>query len=240
MQPLDRARWGGSVAAKMLRAFLLSVRQLGDPAIFRVLAGSIGLTLLIFLALGLGLWFGVRVLAEPLGAAGSGLAALAALLGTIGAIWLLFRAVAIAVIGIFADAVVQAVEARHYPKALTQARNVPFGRSVAMGLGSAGRAILVNLAMSPVYLALLLTGVGTAIAFFVVNGWLLGRDLGDMVAARHMSPSAIRDWRAATRWRRLLLGLAGTGLLVVPFVNLIAPVLGAAMATHMFHGKTMA
>jgi len=104
-----------------------------------------------------------------------------------------------------------------------------------MGLGSAARFLLVNLVMTPVYFALLVTGVGTAAAFFVVNAWLLGRDLSDMVASRHLSRTAMRDWRTANGARRFVLGLAGTGLFVVPVVNLLAPVLGAAMATHLFH-----
>jgi uncharacterized protein involved in cysteine biosynthesis len=106
-----------------------------------------------------------------------------------------------------------------------------------MGAGSAARALLVNLVLMPVYVVLLVTGVGTAILFFLVNGWLLGRDLGDMVAARHVDRKAMRAWRATTGIGRYLLGLAGTALLVVPVVNLIAPVLAAAMATHWYHGR---
>ena len=134
-----------------------------------------------------------------------------------------------------ADGVVAAVEARHYPAALSSARAVPLHRSMRMGLGSAARFLLVNLVMTPVYLALLVTGVGTAAAFFVVNARLLGRDLTDMVASRHLPGAAMRDWRTANTGGRFLLGLAGTGLFVVPVVNLLAPVLGAAMATHLFH-----
>jgi len=104
-----------------------------------------------------------------------------------------------------------------------------------MGLRSAGRVVLVNLVMLPVYLLLLATGIGTAAAFFVVNGWLLGRDLGDMVAARHLDRAGTDQWRRATAPRRFLLGLGNTALFVVPVVNLLAPVLGAAMATHLFH-----
>ena len=36
---------------------------------------------------------------------------------------------------------------------------------------------------------------------------------------------------------RALLGAASTALFLVPVVNLLAPVLGAAMATHLFHRR---
>ena len=188
-----------------------------------------------------GLWFGMHAVADWLSAwlggwSGSeAFADIATILLVILAHWLMFRAIAVAVIGVFADEVVAAVERKHYPGAHAGARDVPFARSVAMGLGSVLRLIAVNLLLSPLYLMLLVTGLGTAVAFFLVNSWLLGRDLGDMVAARHMPRSDLRGWRRRTGISRFALGAVGTGLLLVPILNLIAPVLGAAMATHAFH-----
>lgn len=104
-----------------------------------------------------------------------------------------------------------------------------------MALASAGRFIAVNLMLAPLYLVLLATGIGTAALFLAANAWLLGRDLGDMVSARHLPPEAMRDWRQATAARRFLLGLAVTILFLVPFANILAPVIGAALATHVYH-----
>ena len=220
----------------IVRAFLLSLGQLGDPPVLRVLAQSLALTLAIFVLLGAGLWWSIDAALTDWAWHGA-MAGLAAGVGIVLAVWFLFRAVAILVVGLFADTIVAAVERRHYPDALRTARPVPFARGLATGLGSAGRFLAVNLLLSPLYLALLVTGVGTAVAFFLVNAWLLGRDLGDMVAARHLPSSAMRDWRKATAGRRYVLGLAGTGLFVVPLLNILAPVLGAAMATHLFHAQ---
>jgi CysZ protein len=224
--------------AAMIRAFFLSLGQVGDPKIAGVFLKSLALTLLILVVLGVGMWFGAESLAARyVDGDMTTLAGAAAVLVALALSWLLFRTVAIAVMDIFADDVVVAVERKHYPAALDTARNIPFARALGMGLGAAGRAILVNLLMSPIYLTLLFTGVGTPIAFILVNGWLLGRDLGDMVAARHLSHEAMRGWRATTRGPRFVLGLVVAGLFVVPIVNLLAPILGAAMATHLFHEK---
>lgn len=222
----------------MIHAFLASIAQLGDRAIVAVFLQSLLLTVLIFAGLGLGLWLGAEWIAHHWFAAwqwSESLAAVAALLLAIGSAWLLFRAVAIATIGLFADRVVRAVEARHYPEALARGRDVPFLRALGMGLASVGRLIGINLLLSPLYLVLAFTGVGTAIAFFLVNAWLLGRDLGDMVAARHLGRAELASWRRGTRADRFVLGAIGTGLLLVPFVNLVASVLAAAMATHLYH-----
>jgi CysZ protein len=239
--PRNRALTGATIVPtlhNMIRALFLSLGQLGDPRIAGVFLKSLAVTVLLLIGLGVGLWFGAEsVAARYISGDMTTLAGAAAVLAALALGWLLFRTVAIAVMDIFADDVVVAVERKHYPQVLDTARNIALARSLAMGLGAAGRAILVNLLMSPIYLTLLITGVGTPIAFILVNGWLLGRDLGDMVAARHMPHEAMRGWRATTRGPRFLLGLAVAGLFVVPIANLLAPVLGAAMATHLFHGR---
>ena len=88
-----------------------------------------------------------------------------------------------------------------------------------------------NLLAAPFYLLLLVTGVGTLVLVLLVNMLVLGRDLEAMVLARHpgMAPLSARD--------RNLLGLVASALFVIPVVNLLAPVLGAAMAVHLLHGR---
>lgn len=201
-----------------------------------IFAKSLAITLVVFAGLGVGLYFGLGALTEWLfGPQPSGLVATLAFAMGLALFWLTFRAVAVAVIGLFADDVVAAVEGRSYPRALASARRVPFTRSLLMGARSVGRLIGFNLLAIPLYLGAAATGVGLPIAFFAVNGWLLGRDLGDMVAVRHLDPSQLKDWRARTRVQRFLAGLAASGLFVVPGLNLVAPVLGAAAMTHLFH-----
>ena len=223
----------------MLRAFLLSLGQLGDPRFAGVFLKSLAATLALLGLFGAGLWYGAQRGAAALGWNPSlgGLVGTVAVVGAFGLGWLLFRAVAVGVMGMFADEVVVAVERKHYPAALATGRDVPLGRGVILGARSAARAILLNLALAPVYLMLLVTGVGTALLFFLANGWLLGHDLGEMVAARHMDDATIGDWRKTGAVDRFALGVAGTALFMVPILNLFAPILGAAMATHLFHER---
>ena len=110
----------------------------------------------------------------------------------------------------------------------------PAGRPVP---GSAAEQIVRTARERPGEVVLLATGVGLPIAFFALNGWLLGRDLGDMVAARHMTNAELVAWRTDSRWTRLGAGLASAGLFAIPVVNLIAPVVGAAAMTHLFHQR---
>ncbi|MES2097209.1 MAG: EI24 domain-containing protein [Pseudomonadota bacterium] len=225
----------------MIRAFVLSLGEFGDPTITRIFLKSIALTLLIVVAIGAAMWFGTNwLIADWLhwGENVAGLAVIAEFALAFVFAWVLFRAVAIAVIGLFGDEIVIAVERRRYPEALATARHISFAQSLRMGLASAGRALVLNVVLIPAYILLLLTGIGTPILFFVANGWLLGRDLGEMVAVRHVAENDLKEWRASTRIERFGMGLIVSGLLSVPGINLFAPILGAAMAAHLFHGRT--
>ncbi len=221
-----------SLPTALARAFA----QLSDPAILRVLAKSILLTLALICVLGFGAWY---LLAGLLGrwelSYGPELGALVAILVTVIGGWLLFRLVALAVLQFFADEVVQAVEARHYPAARASARSLDWHQELRNSARSTLRAVLANLVAAPFALALLVTGIGTPVLFWAVNGWLLGRELQDMVWLRHRST----DDDAAPMGALLRFALGGTvaALLIVPFINLLAPVIGAAAATHLVHGR---
>jgi CysZ protein len=216
-------------------AFARALGQLGDRRVLVVLGKSVGATLAIFALLGIALWQGMRRLIEHYAA---GYGELGGLLGVFIAViggWLLFRVVALFVLQFFADEVVLAVETQHYPAAAATARKLSFAEDARNATGGLARAVVVNLIALPVGLVLLVTGVGTAILFWAVNAWLLGRELQDMVWLRHRStPDAAPPLGGLTRFA---LGGIVAAMLIVPFLNLLAPVLGAAAATHLVHGR---
>lgn len=217
-------------------AFALAFGQLGDRAILAVLARSVAITLAVFVILGIAAWYGFAALLAHYGVAGEGsLSALAAILVTIIGGWLLFRLVALAVVQFFADEVVEAVEARYYPSALASRRDLPFTQDLKASLRGLIRALIVNLIALPVALILLVTGVGTAVLFWAVNAWLLGRELTEMVWLRHRTPEE-RGLPLAGLTRFALGGIVAA-MLLIPFVNLLAPVVGAAATAHLIHSR---
>lgn len=221
----------------MLEAFQLALAQLRDPKIIRLLGKVFFATLGLMAILGIGLfylliWLFSRYLPEDGGFAA---AATAAVLSILAAIFL-FRVIAIFVINIFSDEVVDAVENKYYTARAEQAKAPSYALGLRMGLASAGRALGYNLIASPIYVGLIITGIGTAIAFLAVNAILIGRDLQDMVASRHvLNFRDIENGWQLPKVDRFILGLITTLLLAVPFVNFLAPIVGAAMATHLVH-----
>ena len=95
--------------------------------------------------------------------------------------------------------------------------------------------MLANLIALPFAIALMFTGIGPALLFLLVNAVLLGRELQDMVWLRHRTGR--KDASPLARGQRVLLGGAVAGLMMVPFVNFIAPLLGAASAAHLVHRR---
>jgi CysZ protein len=212
-------------------AALRALPVIFHPAALRLFGKSLALTLLIFAMAGLGLWTAVHAVRVYFGWGGGGMAeAAATTLGVAALAWLLFRTIAMAVMNIFADDIIIAVERDSYPAAAANARSLGVGPSLRFALASAARTIGWNLVALPAYLVLLVTGVGTIGLFLALNAYLLGRDLADMVEPRHPALPSI------PRIRRWLMGLVSTLLFLLPFINLLAPIWSAAMAVHMLHG----
>ena len=229
------ARGGVSHRRRMTRAvhaFLLALRDLPSPRALRLLLQSLALTLLLLIVAGGALFAAARwalVHWQWLGAAERDMAGVLIVLAIVAGSWLLFRAVAIVVVGMFADAIVADVEGRHYPAAAARAVDVGWRQNIALAIASLARLIAGNLLALPIYVLLLVTGVGTPIFALLVNALLLGRDLEAMVLARH--PDRPRLDRSA-RWS---LGLLSAASFVVPVANLLAPIVSAAMAVHLLH-----
>ncbi len=222
----------------MIQAIIMAFQSLADRRVQRLLVRVILLTLLAFLILGFALWwlmglgigwFGldrIGVSADNASVFGAFLAAATTIFSTL----LLFRIVAVAITWVFADDIIDAVEDRHYPQHAMTGKRPGLVNGAGMALRSIARVIGYNLLALPVYVLLLFTGIGTAIAFLLVNALLLGRDLEDMLVARHGKKHG-----TMRKLPRLLLGLTGTVGMMVPFFNLIVPVLATATAVHMAH-----
>jgi CysZ protein len=222
----------------MIQAIIMAFQSLADRRVQRLLIRVILLTLLAFLILGFALWWVmdaalIWIGLDRIGFGADNASVFGAFLAvafTIFSTLLLFRIVAVAITWIFADDIIDAVEDRHYPKHAMTGKRPGLASGAAMALRSVARVIGYNLLALPVYLLLLFTGIGTAIAFLLVNALLLGRDLEDMLVARHGN-----EHGAMRKLPRLLLGLTGTVGMMVPFFNLIVPVLATAAAVHMAH-----
>ncbi len=216
----------------MIQALMLSFQSLSDRRVALVMVKVVVLTLVALIVSGIGLWSALQALFAWLNVKDTGFwsgllsAAIVALSGI-----LLFRVVAIAITWVFADDIIDAVEDRHYPSHAAFGKRPSLGAGLQMAMKSVARVVGYNLLALPVYLLLLFTGAGTAIAFLLINALLLGKDMEDMLVARHGAKGVMN------KLSRVMLGLFGTAGMMVPLVNLFVPVLATAMAVHLVHSE---
>lgn len=211
----------------MFSAISKTLGQMNDPAIRRVIGKTLGLAILGYIGFVVLIYLLVGWLSGLSGWL-EGLAQFGGVFAAIVIAWFIFPAVAAAIAGIFADEVIDAVEAKHYP-ALPPAHPVPVLSAVADGLKLAAIALLVNVAALP----LLVIPPVYVLFTWIVNGWLLGREYFEMVAFRRMDRAAAHELRRRHNRTFTTAGVMIAVCLTIPFVNLVAPVLGAAFMVHV-------
>lgn len=215
----------------MIRELARAVGQLPDPAFTRVLLISALGTLALFAALlgGFG-WLLAHVSLFGIGWVDTGID----LLGGVAALvlaWLMFPAVMVAVSSTMLDGIVDAVERRHYPY-LPPPQPIPLWRSLLEGLKFLGLVVLINLLALPLYFV----PVVNLFAWFLVNGYLIGREYFELVAARRLTPAGVRYLRGERRVGLFAAGVIIAFLSSLPLVNLLVPVLAAAFMAHLVEG----
>lgn len=215
----------------MLQSIAMTLGQLGDPRLRGVLITSILTTLALIVALSAAVGAGVDAL-EATGVAWlDGVLGWVGALGTVVLALLFFPGMVQLVSGLFADRVAAAVEARHYPGA-GPGRSQPLTEVVGEALRFALVSVGLNLLVLPFYL--LLPGLNLLL-FYGLNGYLLGREYAEMVAARRLDPAGIRAFRQRNQGALFLGGVAIAVLATIPLVNLATPVLATAFALHEHH-----
>lgn len=213
----------------MLHAFVRAFEQMFDRRILGVVAICTLLSLSSFVVLWWLLhWLLTSVLVDagPWQTVLDWLGTLAALV----AAWFLFPVATSAFVGLFLDRVARIVEAKHYPH-LPRATGLPWHQSLLGALQFFGLTLLANALLLLLWIVPI-TYPAYPVGFFVVNGLLLGREYYDLVAQRRLDLAAARSLRRHHETELLLTGAGITLLLVVPFVNVIAPVFATAAMVH--------
>lgn len=150
--------------------------------------------------------------------------------------WFLFPVAITGIGSFFLDGVAAAVEERSYP-GLPPARDVALAEEIWSGVRFTGFALLLNIVLLPVYIALLFFPPFYGIVFYGVNGYLVGREYYELVALRRLPPQRVRQTWRMRRTRLVLAGAAMAFLLTVPVLNLVAPILATAAMVHLFHDR---
>lgn len=223
----------------ILAAARAAASQLFSAEFRAVFVKTLGLTLLALAAL----WFGLKEMFEwlawpwidsllPAMPSWTGwIGFVAAILAGIGlaiGLALLIGPVTAMIAGLFLDEIADTVERTDYPSD-PPGRPVPAFAAFVMALKFFGVVILGNLLA---LLLLLIPGVNIG-AFFIVNGYLLGREFFEFAAMRFRSEADAKALRRRHAGTVFLAGLVVAAFLAVPLLNLLTPLFAAAMMVHL-------
>lgn len=139
--------------------------------------------------------------------------------------------VASAITSLFLDDVADAVEAEHYP-ALPPVPRVTLAEGLRETVGFLVLLIGANMLALVVYAFLPFMA---PLIFYALNGFLLGREYFQIAAMRRLGRRGAADLRKRHMGQIWLAGCVMAVPLSIPLVNLLVPVLGAAVFTHTFH-----
>lgn len=225
----------------LLSSARLALGDLFSPPFRAALWKTLGLTALVLVAL----WFTVRFLFETVAipffaqfapdmpawvdnaGAFAGVAASIALAFLLA---FLIAPVSAVIAGLFLDDVAEVAEREHYP-GQPVGEALPTLRSIVLSLKFFGVVILGNL----LAFALLWVPIVNLAAFFVVNGYLLGREYFEFAALRYREEADAKALRSRYGGRVMAAGLIIAAFLAVPILNLLTPLFAAAFMVHLHH-----
>ena len=147
--------------------------------------------------------------------------------GAFSALLFTFVPAAALAVSFFIDPVADAVEAKYYPDALPQ-RPRPLSADLWIAAKTAGLALLINIPLIPFYF--LFPPLPA-----MVNGYLLGREYFTMAGLRQMPSTDMKKLRRRASFSIWIAGALFAFMVTVPILNLLAPVFGAGLMTHVFN-----
>jgi len=213
----------------MFKAFFNAINDVTSPEFRSVLWKSIGLTIVLFIAILVGIetllsfvtlvpwpWLQTTI------ALGTGLGLLAAFFFLVGPVIAMFA-------GLFLDNIAAKVEARHYPND-TRGKPLPMIPAFFFGLKFASLALLVNLIVLPL---VFFAGFGIVL-LLVANAYLISREYFEMAATRFMSPKAASTLRQKNGRMLFVAGLIPAFISLIPIVNFIVPLFATSYFVHIF------
>ncbi|WP_346907004.1 sulfate transporter family protein [uncultured Roseibium sp.] len=131
--------------------------------------------------------------------------------------------------GLFQDEIADIVETQDYA-ADPPGKAMALIPSILLAIKFTGVVILGNIFA---LLLLLVPGINL-VAFFVVNGYLLGREFFEFAATRFMPVEDAKRLRKAKSGTVFMGGLVIAGVLAVPILNLITPIFATIFMMHVF------
>jgi uncharacterized protein involved in cysteine biosynthesis len=146
--------------------------------------------------------------------------------------WFLFPSIVTLIITFFLEKVITAVEKKYYPN-LPETRRQSFVEICNIIVKFMILSIVLNILVMPLYLVFFFLGPLNLFIFYVLNGYLLGREYFELVVYRRMETNKANDLFKRFRGNVFRVGVISAFLMTIPIINMIAPIISVAAMVHL-------
>ena len=146
--------------------------------------------------------------------------------------WFLFPSIVTLVITLFLDTAVCAVEEKHYPN-LPETRHQSMLEIVMITVKFMILSIVLNILIIPLYLVFFFLGPLNLFIFYILNGYLLGKEYFELLAYRRLKPKEGYDLFKRSRGSIFKMGIINALLMTIPLINMVAPIISVAAMVHL-------
>ncbi|NKB51913.1 MAG: sulfate transporter family protein [Rhizobiaceae bacterium] len=216
----------------LIGAILKTLSQMFSPPFRSVLWKSLGLTIALFVGFWIILQAGYGAFLAPMLADYSLANTMLAWLlgaGLVLGMGFLVAPVSSVFAGVFLDEIADEVETIHYPG---DPGGRPLGITQSIGITARFFGLVVVGNLIALMLVLFL-GLGVLI-FFLLNGYLLGREYFQFAALRHRSLEEVTEMQKRFGSEIFFAGLAIAVVLIIPIVNFLTPLFAGALMVHVY------
>ena len=219
----------------LLNTFLLSLKNLFQPNVFRWVLYTTVLTLVILSLLAFGIVFYIKDWLD------TGIPFLGDFLiygATLAAIWgstILFVPISTIIFSIFQDKIIDQIEEEYYPAANKKLK-IKVSTMLFAGIKLLGWSLLINVIIFPIALFW-----GSSIFWIPVNiiitGYLISREYTEAIGSRKLNFVEVKELRNNLFWPCWFFGIIGALLFFIPIVNLFAAPFVAILLLHTINTK---
>ena len=219
----------------LLNIFLLSIKNLFEPNIFKWVLYTTILTLIALSLLSFGIVYYVKDWLD------TGIPFLGNFLmygATLAAIWgstILFVPTSTIIFSLFQDKIIDQIEEKYYPEVSKQLK-IKFFTMLFAGIKLLGWSILINIIIFPLALFW-----GSSFFWIPINilitGYLISKEYSKALGLRKLSFIEVKELRNELFWPCWLFGIIGALIFFIPIVNLFAAPFVAILILHTINSK---
>ena len=219
----------------LLNIFLLSIKNLFEPNIFKWVLYTTILTLVALSSISFGIVYYVKDWLD------TGIPFLGNFLmygATLAAIWgstILFVPTSTIIFSIFQDKIIDQLEAKYYPETGKQLK-IKISTMFFAGVKLLGWSILINIIIFPLALFW-----GSSFFWIPINilitGYLISKEYSEALGLRKLTFIEVKELRNELFWPCWLFGIIGALIFFIPIVNLFAAPFVAILILHTINSK---